>query len=69
MSDNKVIPLDTDVTVEIPTEGEILAAKLDDAFVPGFEVEFTPDEAEALGAFAEDALSEADAKASAIDIE
>lgn len=53
--------------VDIPSEADILAAKLADATVPGYEVEFAPAEAERLGAFAEDALSEDDAKASAID--
>lgn len=42
-------------------------AKLADALVPGFQVEFDPDEAEAAGAFEEDALSEADALDSAAD--
>jgi hypothetical protein len=53
--------------VAIPSEAEILAAKLADATVPGYEVECTPHEAERLGAFAEDALSEDDAKDSVID--
>jgi hypothetical protein len=42
-------------------------AKLADAMVPGYEAEFDPAEAEAAGAFAEDALSEADAIASTED--
>lgn len=41
--------------------------KLIDAQVPGFTAEFDPDEATRLGAFREDAVSEADALASAID--
>ena len=46
-----------------------LREKLLDALVPGFAAEFDPDEAQRAGAFAEDALSEADAADSAIDLE
>jgi len=46
-----------------------LREKLMDALVPGFAAEFDPDEAQRAGAFAEDALSEADAADSAIDLE
>ncbi len=42
-------------------------AKLVDAMVPGYLVEFDPAEAAAAGAFGEDALSEADAIASTED--
>lgn len=38
--------------------------KLSDAQTPGYQAEFDPAEAEAAGAFPEDALSEADALAS-----
>ncbi|MFZ3287946.1 MAG: conjugal transfer protein TraD [Telluria sp.] len=41
--------------------------KLADALTPGYQAEFDPAEAEAAGAFAEDALSEADALASTHD--
>ena len=51
------------------TVADVLAAKMLDADIPGMEVEFTPDEAELLGAFSEDALSEADALASSADME
>lgn len=51
------------------TVADVLAAKMLDADIPGMEVEFTPDEAELLGAFPEDALSEADALASSADME
>lgn len=44
-----------------------LKDKLTDAMTPGFEVEFDPEEAERVGAFKEDALSEADALDSCID--
>ena len=40
---------------------DVLEEKLKDAETPGFQAEVDPDEAEKLGAFAEDALSEADA--------
>lgn len=46
-----------------------LREKLLDALVPGFAAEFDPDEAQRAGAFAEDALSEAAAADSAIDLE
>lgn len=36
----------------------VLHEKLTDAGTPGFEAEFSPDEAEAAGAFVEDALTE-----------
>lgn len=42
-------------------------AKLADARTPGYQAEFDPAEAEAAGAFAEDALSETDALASVHD--
>ncbi len=42
--------------------------KLLDAWTPGFQAEFDPDEAERAGAFVEDALSEADAAASVDDL-
>ena len=48
---------------------DILAEKLTDAMVPGAMVEFDPDEAERIGAFQEDALDEADALESSIDLE
>jgi hypothetical protein len=45
------------------TDGtKLAAAKLRDTQVAGFEPEFSPDEAEAAGAFVEDALNEADAR-------
>jgi len=48
-------------------DDELLDQKLIDAEVPGFEATFDPDEAEQLGVFEEDALSEDDAKESCID--
>jgi len=44
------------------TQDRVIAEKLFDAEIPGFEAEFDPLEAEKLGAFTEDALSERDAK-------
>ena len=41
--------------------------KLADAQTPGYQAEFAPAEAEDAGAFSEDALTEADALASALD--
>jgi hypothetical protein len=39
---------------------EVLQEKLADAEIPGAQIEFDPDEAEKVGAFVEDALSEHD---------
>lgn len=47
---------------------EILHQKLLDAQIPGFKAQFEPLEAEILGAFTEDALTEKDALESVIDI-
>jgi hypothetical protein len=44
-----------------------VSEKLQDATTPGYQAEFDPAEAEAAGAFEEDALSEADALASSHD--
>lgn len=46
---------------------QIIDQKLIDAQTPGFQAEFDPDEAELLGAFREEALSETDALDSSID--
>jgi len=42
--------------------------KMIDCMTPGFIVEFDPLEAEQVGAFAEDAVSEADAMESTVDL-
>jgi len=48
---------------------EILGDKLEDAdTTPGLEVELDPSEADALGAFEEDALGETDAAESSLDL-
>lgn len=48
-------------------ETQALSEKLLDALTPGLQVEFDPDEAMNVGAFIEDALTEADAKDSCFD--
>ncbi len=57
----------TDVETDNPDTTEIVQEKLLDAEIPGFQPEFDPLEAERLGAFKEDALSEQDALDSTID--
>ncbi len=56
-----------DVETDNPGITEIIQEKLLDAEIPGFQAEFDPLEAERLGAFTEDALSEEDALDSGID--
>ncbi|MBV6446886.1 conjugal transfer protein TraD [Nitrosomonas sp.] len=56
-----------DVETDNPDIKEIIQEKLLDAEIPRFQAEFDPLEAERLGAFKEDALSEEDALDSAID--
>ncbi|MDP3280433.1 MAG: conjugal transfer protein TraD [Nitrosomonas sp.] len=56
-----------DVETDNPDITEIIQEKLLDAEIPGFQAEFDPLEAERLGAFKEDALSEEDALDSTID--
>mgnify|MGYP001445109932 CR=1 FL=1 len=56
-----------DVETDNPDIKEIIQEKLLDAEIPGFQAEFDPLEAERLGAFIEDALSEQDALESSID--
>ncbi|NOU23532.1 MAG: conjugal transfer protein TraD [Methyloglobulus sp.] len=55
------------IVKEIP-EDAALQDKLSDALVPGFQAEFDPDEADKVGAFVEDALSEQDALESGVDL-
>ncbi len=47
---------------------EALREKLDDAMTPGYQTEFDPEEAETVGAFVEDALSEEGAAESDADL-
>ena len=56
-----------DAETNNPDITEIIQEKLLDAEIPGFQAEFDPLEAERLGAFTEDALSEQDALESTID--
>jgi len=56
-----------DAETNNPDIAEIIQEKLLDAEIPGFQAEFDPLEAERLGAFIEDALSEQDALDSTID--
>ncbi|SET69780.1 hypothetical protein SAMN05216326_1703 [Nitrosomonas marina] len=46
---------------------QLIAQKLVDAQIPGFQAEFDPEEAGLLGAFKEDTLSEVEALDSSID--
>ena len=57
----------TDAETNKPDIREIIQEKLLDAEIPGFQAEFDPLEAERLGAFIEEALSEQDALDSTID--
>ena len=56
-----------DAETNNPDMKEIIQEKLLDAEIPGFQAEFDPLEAQMLGAFTEDALSEQDALDSTID--
>lgn len=56
-----------DFTVDLEIMGQVIKEKLLDAETPGFEAEFSPDEADSLGAFEETALTEKDAMDSVID--
>lgn len=61
--------LNLDVEQVTDSSGEsVLTEKLTDAMLPGAVVEFDPEEAEQIGAFAEDALDEVDALESSIDL-
>jgi hypothetical protein len=59
---NDMIPCDAD------NAAAALRDKLTDLLIPGYSVEFDPDEAEQAGAFQEDALSEQDAADSCFDL-
>lgn len=54
--------------MENPTTAEVVREKMIDAMTPGMQVEFDPDEADYIGAFVEDAMSEADAIDASIDL-
>lgn len=55
-------------TTNLTAADEALQEKLEDAMTPGYQVEFDPMEAEKVGAFVEDALSEEDAEESTADL-
>ncbi|TXI39700.1 MAG: hypothetical protein E6Q59_04575 [Nitrosomonas sp.] len=57
---------DTDLN-DSAVQRQVLELKLSDAQILGFQAEFDPDEAELLGAFKEDALSEVEVLDSSID--
>ncbi len=59
---------DPDTLADRASAADPIRDKLIDAWTPGFQAEFDPDEAERAGAFIEDALSEADAAASVDDL-
>lgn len=61
--------MSADIFIDEGDAVDVLAEKLTDAMIPGAMVEFDPDEAERIGAFQEDALDEADALESSIDLE
>ena len=56
-----------DSTDNLEIMDQVIKEKLLDAETPGFEAEFSPDEADSLGAFEETALTEKDALDSVID--
>ena len=56
-----------DSTDDLEIMDQVIKEKLLDAETPGFEAEFSPDEADSLGAFEETALTEKDAMDSVID--
>ncbi len=58
---------DNNPLYEGDSEDAALLEKLADALIPGFHAEFDPDEAEQVGAFQEDALTEQDALDSVVD--
>ncbi len=47
---------------------DVITEKLADAALPGYQVEFSPDEAEAVGAFTENAIELNEAQDSSPDI-
>lgn len=61
-------PNDSNLYDDQANAKQALADKLKNTAVPGYQVAFDPSEAEQLGAFTEDALSEADAMDSTADM-
>lgn len=65
-----IVPDTSDDVVDLlaaHADPDTVREKLEDAQTPGYQAEFDPLEAEAVGAFFEDALTEADAIASSHD--
>ena len=62
--------MDQDNTIpdDATSAAAALRDKLTDLLIPGYSVEFDPDEADQAGAFHEDALSEQDAAESCLDL-
>ncbi|MDD5112901.1 MAG: conjugal transfer protein TraD [Methylobacter sp.] len=69
MTDSDTFDVNADSLIGAGDAVDVLAEKLSDAMIPGAIVEFDPDEAERIGAFQEDALNEADALESSIDLD
>lgn len=63
MAEQMIFHKEADVTTGV------LREKLVDMMTPGYQAEFDPEEAEFIGAFTEDALSEKDAIESGVDLE
>lgn len=68
MTDSDTLDVNADTLIGAGDAVDVLTEKLTDAMIPGAIVEFDPDEAERMGAFQEDALDEADALESSIDL-
>lgn len=67
MNDHTTTPEDTPFDDQANADAA-LGEKLADAMTPGLLVEFDPEEAERVGAFVEDALTEGDAAESSVDL-
>lgn len=67
MTEQETFNLETLRFDDALSAAEALHEKLSDALLPGYRVEFDPEEAERAGAFVEDALSELDAAESSLD--
>jgi hypothetical protein len=63
-----MIPKSAEIFDDAADLAATIKEKLQDAMTPGFRAEFTPEEAVTVGAFSEDALSEADALDAGIDL-
>jgi hypothetical protein len=59
---------ETEMLDDLANATDTVHQKLIDALSPGYQPEFAPDEAERVGAFSEDALSEQDALDSSVDL-